>query len=181
MSNQFNSTYWASFSPEIQALAQVESFSPERMAKAVELAISGKLIDPEIQARGANPWETMMLREAYGYTWVPSLLQPPVLIAPGLVVPGVAPYNAESFPAGSIKVSVDPADYKPFVTPEPVVVPTAVPAKPMFTLSQGPGRFSVLPGDSSPAGTHYSGIEGEFVKMVIASPFGSWAWWEAVK
>ena len=178
MNEPFESAYWASFKPEVQALKDMEPFSAERMAKAVELAIAGNLIDGEIQARGANPWETMKLREAYGYTWVPSLLQPPPVLAPGIVAPGIASYDPSNPPVGSILVSSDESHYPPFAPPAPVVVPTAVPAKPMFTVSQGPGRYSVLPGDSSPVGTPYDGPEGSFIKKSVAGPFGAWTWWE---
>ena len=179
LQSDFNAAYWASFPEDVQILNNLESFSDERMAKAVELAIAGTVVDGEIQARGMDPWATMKLREGYGYAWVPSLLQPPITLAPGIMVPGVVPYNPAAPPVGSIKVSSNIMDYPPFVVPVPPPTPSIIPAKPMFTIPQGPGRYSVLPGDTSPSGTTYDGPEGHFVKVLVASPFGSWAYWEA--
>lgn len=176
----FGNAYWMSVSPEVRALKVMEPFSAARLEKAVQLAASGNVIDHQIQALGSNPWETMMLRKAYGYTWVPSLLQDPIIIAPGLTIPGVPSYNPNKPPAGSVKVSVDLADYPAF--DKPVEAPSVeIPAKPWFEVAQGPGRYSIRPGDASPAGALYKGAEGTFVKVKIASPFGFWSYWEVVK
>lgn len=177
---QFNAAYWESFPPEVKALGGLAPFSDERMERAITLSTKGYSIDGEIQARGMSPWETMMLRKNYGYTWIPSLLQDPIVIAPGLEVPGVAPYNPNKPPAGSIRVSASVADYPPFSITPPAIE-ASVPAKPWFEVPQGAGRFSVRPGDNSPAGTIYAGDEGKFAKVLIASPFGFWKYWEVAK
>lgn len=182
---QFNDMYWASKPNEVQTLIPLLERSSHDQATlaevesaAFELAKKGFVIDKWIMVIGCSPFTTMLARIRDGYTWYPSLMQPPVAITPGTIMPGVAPYDPNNPPAGSIKVSIDPKDYPAFNPPKPVEIPTAIPAKPMFAISQGAGRFSVLPGDSSPAGTVYEGPEGSFVKKVVASPFGSWAWWE---
>lgn len=180
MREQFNAAFWGSYPPEVQALSGMEPFTDERMERAILLASRGYSIDCEIQARGVSAWETMKLREAYGYTWVPSLLQDPIVIAPGLEIPGVAPYDPKHPPKGSIKVSSDINDYPPFEKPaeKPVI---EIPAKPWFEVPQGIGKFSVRPGDNSPAGAVYEGPEGKFAKVKIPSPFGFWAYWEVAK
>lgn len=180
MREEFNAAYWGSLHPDVQVLGGMAPFSDERMEAAIRLAMRGYSIDADIQARGSSPWETMMLRKAYGYAWTPSLLGEPILIAPGLEVPGVAPYDPKNPPKGSLKVSVDLADYPPYNPPIPVVT-SDVPARPLFEIPQGPGKFSVRPGDKSPNGTLYQGAEGKFVKVKIENPFGFWAYWEAVK
>lgn len=173
----FNKVYWASKTPEVLALNNLEPFSPARIAKAVELAKSGVKIDMVVDAWGSQPWYAMKNRIMYGYTWVPSILQEPVCSAPGVDFPGCTRYNAANPPVGSIKVSVDPKDYPPAVvevTPPPVV--TSVPSEPNWTLQAG-GWAPVLPLDKSPNGTVYNGPKGKWVKTVINTPFGLSAYW----
>ncbi len=173
----FNKAYWASKTPEVAVLASMETFSAERTAKAIELAKAGAKIDMEVDAWGSQPWYAMKNRKMYGYTWVPSILQPPVPVAPGLYFPGVPAYDPANPPVGSIKVSVDPKDYPPAVvevTPPPVV--TAVPAEPNWTLQAG-GWAPVLPLDKSPNGTVYNGPKGKWVKTVLTNPWGQSAYW----
>lgn len=178
---QFNAAYWGSFPPEVQALSGMEFLSSERMAAAVKLALAGHTIDHVIQAQGASPYETMKLREAYGYTWVPSLLQPPVPIAPGIWVPGQPMYDPANPPAGSIKVSSKVEDYPPFPVAEAPVAPkpNPAPARPCLEVSLGPGMAVAMPGDYSAAGTSWTAPNGAvWVKKIAPSPFGSSIWWE---
>lgn len=176
---QFNAAYWGSKPPEVQALSGMEAFSADRMDAAIRLALDGEIIDGEIDARGASPWETMKLREAYGYTWEPSLLQDPVKIAPGLVIPGQASYDPAAFPAGSIRVSSDIAAYpqnSPATAENSPLVPQGLP---WLERSFGPDKAAVRPGDMSPDGTIHAAVDGRmWVKRVRLSPFGAWAWWE---
>lgn len=176
---QFNAAYWGSKKPEVQALSGMEPFSPERMDAAIQLAMDGHVIDAEIDARGASPWETMKLREAYGYTWVPSLLQDPVKIAPGLVVPGQPMYDDKAFPAGSLRVSSSVSAYPPYSPLSQESGPLVPQGVPWLAMGFGGGRVAVLPGDMSPDGTLYTAADGRvWVKRVRLSPFGAWAWWE---
>lgn len=181
---QFNAAYWGSFAPVVQALSGLEAFSAERMDAAIALAQSGHLIDHQIQAVGASAYETMKLRELYGYTWVPSLLQPPVPIAPGIAIPGQPMYDATAPPAGSIKVSSKIEDYPPFLVASTVVAPPQadpVPARPCLGVMLGAGKAAVMPGDYSEAGTRWpSGSDTWWVKRIVQTPFGCSAWWEEV-
>jgi len=51
------------------------------------------------------PYHLVMgMRRTHGYTWVPALGMPPVLVAPGVYVPGYPPYDAARPPMGAILV-----------------------------------------------------------------------------
>lgn len=173
---EFNKTYWASKTPEVAALDGMEAFSLGRTALAVQLASKGVKVDMDIDAYGSSAWHTMKLRKQYGYTWVPSLLQPPVPVAPGLYFPGVPSYDPASPPIGSVKVSVDVKDYPAVVVEAPPPVVTSVPAEPNWTLQSG-GWAPVLPLDNSPNGTVYDGPKGKWVKSIIVNPWGRSAYW----
>ena len=179
MREAFNAAYWAAQPLEVRQLADMEPFSSERLAKACELAEKFP-IDGEIMARGMSAWETMKLRRIYGYTWVPSLLQEPIPLAPGLEVPGMRPYDPARPPAGSISVSDDINSYPAFDhAPEPT--PFQVEAKPWFEADWGLGRRGVRPGDTSPGGTRYS--DGGTVWVKVVRPVGPFvqAWWEPTR
>ena len=78
----------------------------DRATLATQLASEGYSIDVPIMVWGWDPSTTMSMREADGYTWVPSALQTPVQDAPGLPSMGtLAAYDPNSPPAGSIAVS----------------------------------------------------------------------------
>ena len=97
--------YWAEQPPAVQALRNM----PEGSAKdalALSLANQGYSIDNQIMVMGWDPQTTMMMRQDYGYSWVPSYGQSAILVAPGVTDPFAAStYNPASPPAGSIKVS----------------------------------------------------------------------------
>lgn len=118
-----NEIYWASRDPRIQALQKLNNVSSDgthpRFDQAVVLAQQGLVINAVIDAWGTDAGQIMALWEFYGYTWVPSILQPGVQEAPGFNQPGLTPYDPNNPPAGSIKVSTDAADYPPFAEPEP--------------------------------------------------------------
>ena len=61
--------------------------------------------DNAVDNWGWDAYKTMQARQQYGYTWVPNMQQTPVAIAPGLSMPGTAPYNPAQPPANSITVS----------------------------------------------------------------------------
>jgi hypothetical protein len=97
--------YWAEQPAAVQAL---RNMPPDQISQAaMALAKQGYAIDVPIMVWGWDPLTTMMWRQNYGYTWVPSALDAPVQLAPGLSFPGLTPYDANNPPAGSIKVSTD--------------------------------------------------------------------------
>jgi hypothetical protein len=98
--------YWAMQPPEVQAL-QNEPDPVSRVAQATKLAEQGFAIDVPIMVWGWNPLTTMQIRQADGYTWVPSGLQQPIAATPGFQVAGFANYDPNSPPPGSIKVTTD--------------------------------------------------------------------------
>jgi len=73
----------------------------------MKLAQQGFTIDVPIMVWGWNPLVTMQLRQADGYTWVPSGLQPPIPVTPGIQMAGYTSYDPNHPPAGSIKVTTD--------------------------------------------------------------------------
>jgi hypothetical protein len=79
----------------------------QRRQLAQDLAARGFQIDVPIMVWDWDPEMTMRLRQQAGYTWVPSALQNPVQIAPGLMCPGIDPYNPAARPPGAIVVSLD--------------------------------------------------------------------------
>jgi len=98
----FDAAYWASQPPAVQQLQYV---SPDdRTQLATQLANEGYSIDVPIMVWGWDPATTMATRQADGYTWVPSALQQPVAVAPGITYNGQT-YNPANPPAGSITVT----------------------------------------------------------------------------
>lgn len=97
--------YWATQPPEVQALRRTSD--EERGSMAADLAAKGFAIDVPIMLWGWDPLVVMTARQTAGYTWVPSALQPPVAVGPGLNFPGLASYDPKTPPPGSIKVSTD--------------------------------------------------------------------------
>lgn len=115
--SDFNERYWAAQHPDVRALRNADA--KDRQELAISLATRGFVIDTPIMVWGWDPEMTMRLRKEYGYTWVPSALQPPVTLAPGLWFPGMPSYDERNIPPGAVKVSVDPADYPPYEPPRP--------------------------------------------------------------
>jgi hypothetical protein len=77
----------------------------QRTTLATQLASEGYSIDVPIMVWGWDPSLVTSMREADGYTWVPSALQNPIEAAPGFAGYGtVAAYNPNDPPAGSIAV-----------------------------------------------------------------------------
>jgi hypothetical protein len=100
----FDNAYWASQPAPVQALRTMQN-QEQRTALATQLASEGYSIDVPIMVWGWDPSVTTAMRQADGYTWVPSALQAPVQDAPGLPSYGtVAAYNANNPPSGSIAV-----------------------------------------------------------------------------
>jgi len=100
----FNDKYWASQPPEVQKLQTIQD-PTARSNAAADLMARGYKIDNAIMVWGWDPEKTNASRAAYGYTWVPNAMQEPVLMAPGLSMPGtLKPYDPDNPPPGSIPV-----------------------------------------------------------------------------
>jgi len=102
--------YWAAQPAEVQQLRKIGDFV-ERMSMAQQLASKGYSIDKSIMVWGYDPMKTMVTRQIYGYSWVPSLNQsvdstPP----PGFALPGQTPYDPAHPAPGAIQVSTKFAD-----------------------------------------------------------------------
>jgi hypothetical protein len=88
--------YWAEQPVAVQALRNMPD-GPAKDQLATRLSNQGYAIDNQIMVMGWDPQTTMMLRQDYGYSWVPSY-------------GGANPFatgvsNPASAPAGSIAVS----------------------------------------------------------------------------
>ena len=99
----FDDAYWANQPAQVQQLRNIGD-TGERTLMATQLASEGYKIDVPIMAWGWDPSQVTSLRQSYGYTWVPSALQNPVAVAPGINNPGVQSYDPNNPPAGSITV-----------------------------------------------------------------------------
>jgi len=171
---QFDAAYWASQPPEIQALQAIAD-PDQRATQAAELATNGFTIDVPIMAWNWDPYLVMTMRAQAGYTWVPSALQPPVSIAPGVAQPGVVAYNPLDPPAGSIIVSTNIADYPPF-TP-PVQPPPQTPSSDPVGLQSIGDIYLTVPGETYPNGATFTDSRGTFQKNVVVTPFGRNSYW----
>ena len=175
---QFDAAYWASQPPEIQALQSIAD-PDQRADQAAELATNGFTIDVPIMVWGWDAYLVMTLRAQFGYTWVPSALQPPVTIAPGVAQPGVVAYNPSDPPPGSIMVSTNIADYPPFTPP-----PQPTPQTP-----QGATRSVCNPSATSIFRSRAKRIRtaprspiaaARFRNTSVVTPFGRNAYWEKI-
>jgi hypothetical protein len=174
----FDLAYWASQPPEVQALPAIAD-SGMRATTAAQLATNGFTIDVPIMVWGWDPYQVMTMRAQFGYTWVPSALQPPVTIAPGISQPGVVSYDPSQPPAGSIKVSTNLQDYPPFV-PAPQPIPqTPAGNDPVGLQSIGNIYFSV-PGETYPNGATFTDSRGTFQKSIVMTPFGRSSYWDKI-
>jgi hypothetical protein len=177
----FDQAYWASQPPEVVAAFGPASTLSEddRTNRATQLAQQGFTIDLPIMVWRWDPYLLMTMRANYGYTWVPAVLQPPITVMPGLTVPGGTVYDPNNPPPGSIKVSVNIADYPPYVVPVSTVPATPTGVDPVGLQSVGVLYLSV-PGESYPDGAEYTDSRGTFVKHVAITPFGRNNYWELV-
>lgn len=175
---QFDQAYWASQPPEIQALPGIAD-PDQRAAQAATLATDGFTIDVPIMVWGWDAYLVMSMRAQMGYTWVPSALQPPVTISPGLAQPGVIPYDPSNPPPGSIKVSTNIADYPPYTPPAQPTPQTPAGSDPVGLQSIGKIYLSV-PGETYQNGATFTDSRGTFQKHVVVTPFGRSSYWEKI-
>ena len=183
---EFDQIYWASQPPEVRALPGIADLD-QRATRAAQLAGSGFLIDVPIMVWAWDAYLVMQQRQAYGYTWVPSALQPSIQVAPGISDPPFAPYDAAHPPAGSIKVSLNIGDggktswgdYPPFNPPAPPTPQTPAATDPVGAQSVG-NIYLSAPGDNYQDGAKYTDSRGTFVKQVIVTPFGRTCYWEKI-
>ncbi len=171
---QFDQAYWGSQPPEVQALPGITN-QDQRAARAAELATKGFTIDVPIMVWVWDAYLVMSMRQQFGYTWVPSALQAPVSIAPGISQAGVIPYDPLHPPAGSIKVSTNIADYPPFMPPP--VPQTPVGEDPVGLQSIG-NLYLSIPGETYPDGAKFTDDRGTFLKHMVVTPFGRSSYWE---
>jgi hypothetical protein len=151
----------------------------QRATQAATLATNGFTIDVPIMVWDWDPYLVMTMRAQFGYTWVPSALQPPVTIAPGLAQPGVVAYNPSDPPPGSIKVSTSIADYPPFIAPAQPPPQTPAGDVPVGLQSVGNIYLSV-PGETYPDDATYADSRGTFQKHIVVTPFGRSSYWELI-
>jgi len=97
--------YWAEQPAELQALRYMPE--DEKADAAHELSAKGFAVDVPIMMWGWDPLVVMTARQTAGYTWVPSAVQSPVGVGPGLNFPGLPSYDPKNPPPGSIKESTD--------------------------------------------------------------------------
>lgn len=99
--------WWGEQPAEVAALRTIERYE-DRLKLAWDLARRGFRVDAAIAVWHWDPYAVQKLRKQYGYTWVPSLGMPPVLVAPGLTFPGLPSYDPNNPPPGAILVDPDP-------------------------------------------------------------------------
>lgn len=101
----FDNAYWAQQPAAVQALRNMQN-PEQRTEYAQQLASEGYSIDVPIMVWGWDPSMVTSMRQQDGYTWVPSAMQSPVEMAPGLGSMGtLAAYDPNNPPSGSIAVS----------------------------------------------------------------------------
>jgi hypothetical protein len=115
---EFDAAYKAAQPAAVKELmAMPNTNNIAKVALARELATQGYVIDGAIMVWGWDPSIVTQQRIAAGYTWVPSYLQPPVQVAPGLIYAGGVAYDPAIMPVGAIPVTLDMAALLSIFTP----------------------------------------------------------------
>jgi hypothetical protein len=99
----FDDAYWAKQPPAVQALRNMGDYD-QRTQLAAQLTAQGYDIDVPIMVWGWDPGKITAARQSYGYTWVPSAMQPAITEAPGLSSPGIQAYDPTHPPKDAITV-----------------------------------------------------------------------------
>jgi len=178
----FNPAYWAAQPPEVRQLRDMAD-NNSRAAASQALADRGFVIDKAIMVWLWDPYEVMLTRWAYGYTWAPNINQGNVSV-PGITLIGQTPYDPNNPPAGSIPVH-DPNSFDlaawlpPYAPPPPPPPPPPVKyvdqSKPW--PDQGPNAFFATFEGQKPAGP----IEEDgktWTKIVVPNMFSAWYGWK---
>jgi len=168
--------YWLAQPPAVRALRGTQ-VNAERLNKARELAVAGYTIDAEIHALGQDPLIEMLVRKNQGFTWVPNAMQANIAVMPGLAFPGLPAYDASNPPPGSIKVSLDAADYPPFDPPPPPAPVLAAHIGPDFmfqmAMPSAPSKlcevFASLATEHFPEGHPYTDSTGTYVYHILGA------------
>ncbi len=134
---EFDDAYWKHQPPPVRALRDPgQRTDAAQLQLATDLMAQGYIIDGPIMLWGWGPYNVMFLRRMYGFASVPALNEDPTGLKTG---------------AGSIKVSLDPADYPP------IDPPPAPPDHPALGGSYvgstwGAGVYASLEGDPTANG-----------------------------
>jgi hypothetical protein len=149
---------------ELAIVAQAQSAGDALLQTALGLVQQGYVVDYQIHVQGGDPYGTMLDRQKWGYTWWPSLGEMAnFTVAPGLSEPDETPYNPNNPPSGSIKVSVNLADYPPYPVPAAPTTGTAA-ASPIGALLVAATATTPAVYDAV-AGLCGSYIDGEVVSI----------------
>jgi hypothetical protein len=98
--------YWASQPKEVRILRTIDDYE-ERGVMGQKLAAQGFVIDYATMILRWDPYMANRGRLEEGYTWIPSMMQNPIPLAPGLGFPGLPSYDPAHPPPGSVIVSTD--------------------------------------------------------------------------
>ncbi len=137
----------------------------QRATTAAQLATQGFTIDVPIMVWGWDAYLMMTMRAQFGYTWVPSALQPPVTIAPGDTQPGADSLRSVESAAGSIKVSTNIQDYPPY-NPAPQPTPQTPASDDPVGLQSIGNIYLSVPGETYPDGAAIHRQRGEHLKSI---------------
>lgn len=182
---QFDAIYWDSKHPDVRKLRELKpgpdqddiDLLPARTAMAFDLVAQGHVVDALIDVHFAPivgaPWIIMQQRIAQGYTWVPSVGTPNIVMAPGISGPQAPAYDPLRPPPRSIRVSLDPKDFPAFA-PVAVAPPVDVASPVGGEILPGGGRYHSTSADKHGIGATWQG----FIKRGVQTPFGLSVWWE---
>jgi hypothetical protein len=98
-----NEAYWSKQPSPVQQLRHIDDYG-QRAMLAAQLAAEGYPIDVPVMVWGWDASKITQLRQGFGYTWIPSAMQPQVSAAPGISGGAISPYDPAHPPEGSIRV-----------------------------------------------------------------------------
>lgn len=172
---EFDAAYLASLRPVVRNAMQLDT-EQERLDVLRGLADVGALIDEQIMVGRQSPFWTMYARWTGGYRWVPSALQPPIPVVPGVTYPGLPSYDPDHAPADSIAV-INPLDRsqwpEAFDKPEPAPAPDSHLVGP----KNGGVWLSTAAGRAIEAGKQIVEDGKTCVKQVTVGLFGAQHFW----
>lgn len=156
----FDDAYWAHQPPEVRKLRAIE-IEADRVALAQALILRGFIIDTQPMVWLWDPYKVMLMRSGQGLTWVPSLAQANLPVIPTGFTAGVPAYDPLHPPLGSIRTSLNLADFPPF---DPPAAPTPPPALSSYVgHDMGSGVFASVPDDPTGDGIKVTEPRGTFI------------------